>query len=84
MIKEDKQLDQHCKVHKQPANNLKKLQKLINETVHYEITEKADGTKTMLTHTSLTGHAKCKLLKELPNKLSSILHKETVDTVVKI
>ena len=84
VIEECKQQDHACRVQKKEANNLAKLEKLINESVHFEIKEKTEKGSTSLTWTSLTGDSKRKLLKELPAKLHTVLHPETVDEVVKI
>ncbi len=87
VIDECKQLDHEDKVHKRPATHIKRLEKLINESVTFQIHEKTEKGKTFLTWTSLTGDPKRKLLKELPAKLKTnppLLHPETVDTVIKI
>ncbi len=83
-VEECKQLDHQAKVHKSPANHLTRLVALINESVHFQLTEKTENGKTNLTWTSLTGTAKKKLLKELPDKFRGLLHDETVEEVIQL
>ncbi len=84
VVNECKQLDHEARVNKLPQTHIKRLVELINESVHFTISEKTEHGKTSLSWTSLTGDAKLKLLKELPDKLRPLLHQETVETVIKI
>ncbi len=87
IVEEAKQMDHEARVLQRPATHLKRLVKLINESVHFQVNEKTEKGKTSLTWTSLTGDPKRKLLRELPAKLKTnppLLHPETVDKVIKI
>ncbi len=84
IIEEVKQMDHRAKVLKKEANHLKNLVAAINEIVHFEVREETKNGRTTMTWTSLTGDAKKKLLRQLPDKLPGLLHRETAATVVKI